>query len=69
MDPDIALGMMFGGLGTAPHFQKLGQPDSGEARFVEKIKASGGIGAGEDFDEFIPNSFGGDDVGLGSKLN
>jgi hypothetical protein len=36
---------------------------------MEKIEASGGIGAGKDFDEFIPDSFGGDDVGLGGKLN
>lgn len=69
MHPDIALGVVFGGLGAAPHFQKLGKPDGGQARFMEKIEASGGIGAGEDFDEFIPDSFRGDDVGLGSKLN
>ena len=69
MHPDIALGVVFWGLGAAPHFQKLGKPDGGQARFMEKIEASGGIGAGEDFDEFIPDSFRGDDVGLGSKLN
>jgi len=69
MHPDIALGVVFGGLGAAPHFQKLGKPDGSQARFMEKIEASSGIGAGEDFDEFIPDSFRGDDVGLGSKLN
>ena len=69
MNPDIALGVVFGGLSAAPHFQKLGKPDSGQARFMEKIEASGGISTGEDFDEFISDSFWGDDVGLGGKLN
>ena len=34
---------------------------------MEKIEAAGGIGAGENFDEFIADAFGGDDFGVGSE--
>jgi hypothetical protein len=34
---------------------------------MEEIEAAGGIGAGESFDEFIADAFGGDDFGIGGK--
>ncbi len=34
---------------------------------MEKIEAAGGIGAGENFDEFIADAFGGDDFGVGGE--
>jgi len=34
---------------------------------VEEIEAAGGIGAGENFDEFIADPFGGDDLGVGGE--
>ena len=34
---------------------------------MKKIEAAGGIGAGENFDEFIADAFGGDDFGVGSE--
>ena len=34
---------------------------------MEKIEATGGIGAGENFDEFIADAFGGDDFGVGGE--
>ena len=34
---------------------------------MEEIEATGGIGAGENFDEFIADAFGGDDFGVGGE--
>ena len=34
---------------------------------MEKIEAAGGIGAGENFNEFIADAFGGDDFGVGGE--
>jgi hypothetical protein len=34
---------------------------------VKEIEAAGGIGAGENFDEFIADPFGGDDLGVGGE--
>ena len=59
MNPNVAFRMMFGGLGAAAHFQKLRQPNGDEAGVVQKVESPCRIRTGENFDELIPDTFGG----------
>ena len=60
MDPDIPFGMVFGRLGAAAHFQEFGKPNGHQAGVMEQIQAARWLGAGEDFDEFVPDALGGE---------
>jgi len=64
MDPDIALRMMFGRLGAAAHFKELGDPDGDQAGIMQEIQAAGGVGAGQDFDQLLPDALGGEIFGF-----
>lgn len=69
VDPNIAFGVIIGGLGAAAHFEEFRKPEGGEPRGVEKIKAASGIGAGENFGEFVADTLGRDDPRGWSELD
>lgn len=69
VDPDIAFGVVFGGLGASAHFKKLRNPDGQKSGIMHQIQAEGGIGADENLYQFVPHPFRGDHLRVRSEGN
>ena len=69
MDPDIAFGVVFGGLGASAHFKKFRNPDGQKSGIIHQVQAAGGVGADENFYQFVPNPFRGDHLRIRSEGN
>ena len=69
MDPDVTLGMVFRRLGATAHLQKFGNPGGDQPGVMEEVKSAGRVGAGENFNQLLPDALGSEVFGFGGEAS